>query len=245
MTATTTWQSRYLARFYDPSLGKWDATGRFHRLCAEALGASESRHILEVGAGPSNESSRFLATVGQVTGLDPDPAVLSNDALTSAVVLTSNRYPFDDATFDLAVSNYVVEHVTEPVAHLAELHRVLKVGGAYVFRTPNRFHYVPLIAAATPHWFHEAVANRARMLPPEAHTPYPTAYVMNTTRSITRSARAAGFAVERIDYVEPEPAYGMFSRIAFIAMMGYERLVNSSEFFAGGRANLHVVLRRT
>jgi len=239
-----TWQSRYLARFYDRSTGKWDATRAFHRLCAEALGTRETGRILEVGAGPSNQSSRFLASLGPVTGLDPDPAVLGNDALASAIVLKGDRFPFPDSSFDMAVSDYVVEHVRKPLSHLQELHRVLRVGGCYVFRTPNRFHYVPLIAAITPHWFHEAIANRARMLPPEAHSPYPTVYAMNTGRSISRVASLAGFAVETIHYIEPEPAYGMFSRLAFLTMMGYERLVNSREFFAPARANLYVVLRK-
>jgi SAM-dependent methyltransferase len=245
-SAKATWQSRYLARFYSPPSEKWDGTRKFYHLCARALTLVEhdTRQILEVGAGPSNQSSRYLASLGSVTGLDPDPLVRTNDALTRSVVLRDQRYPFPDSCFDLAVSDYVVEHLRDPLTHLSELYRVLKVGGSYVFRTPNRFHYVPLVASLTPHWFHEAVANRARGIPPEAHSPYPTVYAMNTARSIGNLARSAGFTVEGIDYIEGEPWYGMFSRLAFLVMMGYERLVNSTELFAPARANLFVVLRK-
>jgi len=245
-SAKVTWQSRYLARFYSPPSEKWDGTRKYYQLCARALASVEhdTRQILEVGAGPSNQSSRYLATLGTVTGLDPDPLVLTNDALTHSIVLKGQLYPFPDASFDIAVSDYVVEHLRDPLTHLSELYRVLKVGGAYIFRTPNRFHYVPLVASLTPHWFHEAVANRARRLPPRAHSPYPTVYAMNTARSIRRLAKSAGFTVEAIDYIEGEPWYGMFSRLAFLAMMGYERLVNSREVFAPARANLFVVLRK-
>ena len=48
------------------------------------------------------------------------------------------RFPYDDNTFDLVTWCEVIEHLTEnPVHTLAEIHRVLKPGGALVLSTPN------------------------------------------------------------------------------------------------------------
>ncbi len=106
-----------------------------------------------------------------------------------------------DAWFDHCISDYVVEHIADPVAHLAEFERVLKP----VFRTPNRFHYTALISSATPHWFHELVANRARALPRAAHDPHPTVYAMNIAAAVRRAASLCQLQVERLIYIEKEP----------------------------------------
>jgi SAM-dependent methyltransferase len=234
------WQDRYEKILFSREEGWIDGTEEFHRLCRTTCFGS----ILEIGPGPSNTTSRFLATLGELHGLDPDPVATTNDALLSASLLEGNRFPFSDEAFDCCVSNYVCEHVADPLMHLAEVKRVLKPGGAYVFRTVNRFHYVGLIASVTPHGFHKAIANRLRALPAGAHQPYPTLYRMNTGGAITNAASVIGLRPDEIRYVEKEPSYGRFSRVAFVLLTGYERLVNSHRLFQRIRANLFVVLRK-
>ena len=177
-----TWQERYIARFYSADRGWVDGTTEFHTLCKATI--PQGGRILEIGAGPSNATSHYLATLGELHGLDPDPDAIRNESLTSSSLLTSDIFPFEDESFDACVSNYVLEHVADPQAHLREVKRVLSPGGAYIVRTPNRFHYVALAAAATPHWFHKLLANRLRGLGAEAHDPYPTYYALNTRGSV-------------------------------------------------------------
>ena len=45
---------------------------------------------------------------------------------------------FDDCSFDLVMSSHVMEHVPDPWRALAEIHRVLRPGGRYVFSVPFR-----------------------------------------------------------------------------------------------------------
>lgn len=50
--------------------------------------------------------------------------------------------PFADATFDVVISNHVIEHVGDAAAqarHLAEIRRVLKPGGVGYLAVPNRW----------------------------------------------------------------------------------------------------------
>ena len=236
------WQQQYLDRYYDRSTGWVDGTTEFHNLCSSVIPSGSE--ILEIGAGPSNETSVFLSSLGNLQGLDIDPDVQTNDALSAAHVLTGDDYPFPDNTFDACVSNYVNEHISDPRRHLEEVCRVLKPNGVYVFRTPNRFHYTAVISHLTPHWFHKLVANRLRNLPATSHDPYPTRYRFNSRAAVERYADELGFTIDKFRRIEPEPLYGMSSRILFFSFLAYERTVNAHELLAGLRANILAVMRK-
>ena len=237
-----TWQQEYLARFYGPAQRWVSGTQEFHDLCAAAI--PRGSRILEIGPGPSNATSRFLATLGELHGLDPDAAAQHNDALAGFGRLTGARYPFADGSFAACVSNYTIEHIPDADAHLAEVARVLEPGGVYVFRTPNRWHYVTLFASVTPHWVHELLANRLRNLSDEDHEPYPTVYALNTRAAVEHHAARARLSVEQLRRVEKEPSYGMAARPLFLAFMAYERLVNATERAAFLRSSIFAVLRK-
>jgi len=236
------WQQDYHRRFYDRSRGWIDGTREFHDLCGRAL--PRGGRILEIGPGPDNPTSRFLSGLGELHGLDPDPSARANDALAAFALLEGDRFPCDDASFDGCVSNFVLEHVADPARHLHEVRRVLQPGAPYVFRTPNLFHYVALAASMTPHRFHVRVANRLRNLDEDSHDPYPTVYRCSSRRAVRRRARAAGMSVETLRLIEKEPSYGMSSRLLFLAFVGYERVVNSTELLSGLRSTILCVLRK-
>lgn len=239
---TSTWQERYLERYYDRSAGWIGGTEEFHRMCQSV--APMGGRILEIGSGPTNPTSRFLSTLGELHGVDIGREVLENDALVSASVLDSPTYPMKDESFALCVSNYVLEHVSDPDAHFSEVWRVLKPGGAYCFRTPNRYHYVTAVARLTPHWFHVLVANRLRNRRTDAADTYPTFYAVNSQSDVRRIATQSGFEVEELVLIEKEPSYGMSSRLLFLTFLAYERLVNSTELAANLRVNIFAVLRK-
>ncbi len=53
--------------------------------------------------------------------------------------------PFPDASFDVVLSNHVIEHVggeAEQLRHLAEARRVLRPGGTFYLAVPNRWSLV-------------------------------------------------------------------------------------------------------
>jgi SAM-dependent methyltransferase len=237
------WQERWVDRFYRSRPGWRDGTVEFHDICRAHVVAGAK--ILEVGAGPTNQTSRFLASLGELHGVDVSEEVLGNVHLKTSALIRDKRYPYADASFEVAISDYVVEHVDDAEAHLREIHRVLTPGGRYIFRTPNLFHYVALVSRFTWHGFHKLVANPLRAVPSGHHDPWPTVYIMNTPAAVRRYASRARFDIERLDLVEKEPSYGMYARPLFLAFMGYERAVNATRLLAPLRANLFVVLRRS
>jgi 2-polyprenyl-3-methyl-5-hydroxy-6-metoxy-1,4-benzoquinol methylase len=123
------------------------------------------RRILEVGCG-SGLIASTLATMG--TG---DLTVDAVDVVDSRVEKNGYRFslvqgttlPFDDAVFDLVITNHVIEHVGNEqaqLAHLAEVTRVTADDGTIYFAAPNKWrlvepHYrLPLLS-----WFPAGVSD--------------------------------------------------------------------------------------
>jgi SAM-dependent methyltransferase len=233
-----TWQDRYLERFYRNREDWTDGTTQFHELIKNHLPAETE--ILELGPGPQNRTSDFLAgNYAALDGLDVDPDAQRNPALRQLYLYTNDEpWPVGAARYDAVVANYVFEHLPSPLSTAAEAYRVLRPGGLFIFRTPNLLHYVSMVSWLSPHWFHTTVANRLRRLPPGAHDPYPTLYRMNRTRTIMNIMRRVGFEKVEMFTIEKEPSYGMSSRCLFLLFMAYERCVNRTPLGAPFRANI-------
>jgi SAM-dependent methyltransferase len=229
-------------RYYYSRAAYIGGTERFHELCRTRLPAGG--RILEIGAGPANPTTAFLAGLAPVTGLDVSAEVLANPNLTEARVFDGTKMPLPGEAFDLCVSNYVLEHVADPAPHFQEVFRVLKPGASYCFRTPNRWHYVTIASKLIPHSLHLRWANKLRALDSDAHDPWPTLYRANTRRALRRLAQRSGLWPEELRMIEAEPSYGALHPLLFYPMMAYERLVNSSELFSPFRVNILGTFRK-
>lgn len=64
-----------------------------------------------------------------------------------AVADLTSTFPFADETFDLVHANQVIEHVSDVDHFLAEINRVLKVGGLAVISTENGSSWHNIVAA--------------------------------------------------------------------------------------------------
>lgn len=229
-------------KYYFSRPGFVTGVSRFHDLLDRQI--PRGSEVLEIGAGASNPTSEFLSGHFTVQGVDVSDEVLKNAHVRRAQVYDGRTLPFDAASFDACVSYYVMEHIADPAEHFREVARVLRVGGAYFFCTPNLWHYVTLASSLTPHSVHRKWANRLRDLPEAAHEPYPTVYHANTARAIRKTAESAGLALESLVRIEFEPCYGRSHGALFYPMMMYERLVNRSRWLEAFRINIHATLRK-
>lgn len=219
---------RWLDRVLYPNFSdRWDDV-LFRRVLLEHVTAESA--CLDYGAGRGRlEQMAFRNIARFVAGVDPDEAVLNNPYLHEAKVLDlrTNRIPYPDATFDVVYASNVLEHVQDPQVVFNEIARVLQPGGVFLAKTPNKWHYVPCMARATPTWFH-AFYNRLRGR--ESADTFPTVYRCNTRRAIARCAPAAGLTVREIRFVEGRPEYLRLTFPTYLLGALYERAVNAFDW---------------
>ena len=100
--------------------------------------------ILEIGTG-SGGIAHWLAAQSevhcQVEAVDVVDSRLVRDGYTFRLV-QGVELPFDDSSFDVVITNHVIEHVGDASAqrrHLLEIHRVMKSDGVGYLAVPNRW----------------------------------------------------------------------------------------------------------
>ena len=114
------------------------------RLCAgandEILAAIRpvpGEPVLEVGGGTGLLADRLVATGAEVTLAEPDPEMLTLAGVRLQDTARLHRaglpdLPFADASFDVVVASFVVNHLDDPRAGVAELARVTAPAGRVV-----------------------------------------------------------------------------------------------------------------
>jgi len=134
-----TLRSRFFAMTYDHQMAKVEKAGL--RACREGLLAGAAGRVLEIGAGTGANLRFYGPAVVSLTLTEPETPMLRRLERKAAVqapgatVLRApaEDLPFEDATFDVAVSTLVLCGVEDQPRALRELRRVLRPGGQLLF----------------------------------------------------------------------------------------------------------------
>lgn len=209
----------------------------------EVLAYIEAKSVLlDLGAGAGVvKEMNFKGLSSKVCGVDLDERVLVNHMLDEGKVADVSKIPYPDSTFDVVFSDNLMEHVDSPINIYAEVLRVLKPGGYFLFKTPNKYHYMPLVARFTPHKFHQWFnALRGR----KTVDTFPTKYQSNSRGDIKNIGMLAGFSAVQVKIVEGRPEYLRLSLVTYIFGIIYEKIVNSSELFSSLRVVIIAKLQK-
>lgn len=162
-----------------------------------------------------------------VNGLDIDEAALSNPLIRDIrLVGPDGKWPVENGTVHLCVSDWTLEHVEEPEKFYSEAFRVLRSDGYLCIRTSNVLHYPYLAARILPNRFHASILGFVQPRRDMADK-FPTWYRSNSLWKIRSHIRKSGFRDHVIFAVGTEPAYLGFSRVAYCAGVFYQRIVPS------------------
>jgi len=127
------------------------------------------------------------------------------------------------ASIDVAYSRAVMEHLEKPEAAYAEIARVLKPGGLYIFTTPSIYDYGSIAALVIPNRFHGRIVNATEGRASE--DVFPTVFGSNSRRAITRQAGDAGLEVQELEYIGQYPSYLVFNRALFWLGSMYQKAI--------------------
>lgn len=106
---------------------------------------NNDHNILDIGCGPGTLTVDLARQVphGKVTGVDAAEIVIEDarlhaidEGVKNVEFLQANAYslPFSDASFDVVHAHQVLQHLSDPVAAIREMLRVVKPGGYIAVR---------------------------------------------------------------------------------------------------------------
>jgi SAM-dependent methyltransferase len=132
-------RAKFFALTYDRQMTKTENAGL--RALRERLLAGASGDVLEIGGGTGANLPCYGPAVGSLTITEPQPPMLrrlernvrARRPDTRVLRAPAEDLPFDDHTFDLAVSTLVLCGVDDQPRSLRELRRVLRPGGRLLF----------------------------------------------------------------------------------------------------------------
>jgi SAM-dependent methyltransferase len=201
-------------------------------------GAGRGAQLFDQTSRYRNELSKLQGKVKRLIGVDVDPAVTTNPFLDEAhVIEKESLLPFSPGTFDLIFADWVLEHVDSPEHFVAMVHRVLKPGGWFCARTPNRWGMTGIGSKLIPNRYH---THMLKLLQPdrEVQDVFPTVYKMNTLNHVSKHF---GFAQwENFSFgFNPEPPYVQRSKY-LIKIVNFALRLSPSAM----ATDIHVFVRR-
>jgi SAM-dependent methyltransferase len=177
-----------------------------HAVILRCLGPGGGRSALDVGAADGFLAERLTAQGWRVTALESDPAQAARArGRCERVIVADLEGPVEvGGPFDALVFGDVLEHVGDPAAVLARLHRSLRAGGLVVVSVPNVAHLWVRLNLLLGRWEYQdrGILDRTHLR-------------FFTRRSLLRLLREVGLVVETLavtpvplPLVVPERAHG-------------------------------------
>jgi len=165
--------------------------------------------ILDIGCGHAEFLREILKKTPQTYGIDPDQKALDkNNTIKNKYCCTAEKMPFEDNTFDIIISAWVLEHLENPEKVFKEIHRVLKPGAKVIFLTPNAWNYNIWIIRMIPERFHDFFTRK--LYNRQENDTYPKQYKINSPKKVRQILTKTGFKETRI-ILNGDPSYISFN----------------------------------
>jgi ubiquinone/menaquinone biosynthesis C-methylase UbiE len=127
----------------------WDTIVASRRRLAEALHVEDGHRLLEVGCGTGDlvrDLARLVGQTGVVIGIDKSQILIDECRKTSLGLNLAAEYrlgdvsalEFSDGSFDGCCASFLLMHLSDPRAALAEMVRVTRSGGRIALREPDQ-----------------------------------------------------------------------------------------------------------
>jgi ubiquinone/menaquinone biosynthesis C-methylase UbiE len=206
-------QNRLREQYSQSNPGWRPATEVFADLVRDNL--QPGVRLLDLGCGRGGLVEQLEAQTGQMIGIDPDVQSLREHRLAMLdpplprVAGFSEQLPFAAESFDLVFASWLLEHLRQPAMVFRQIGRVLRLGGVFVFITPNKRH--PLSGlnrlAGRFAWLQGSAVRRLYGRAPE--DTFPVSYRANTAAELGRLARFGEMRLVQLEAIS-DPTYLAF-----------------------------------
>jgi SAM-dependent methyltransferase len=202
-------------------------------------------HVL-VDAGCGRSAPLIATFVGKVDrAIGVELVDFTPAARESGVKLLNNdlaRIELESESVDVVISRSVLEHIKDIQPVYAEVRRILKPGGRFLFLVPNFWDYVSVISFLVPNRFHAFIV--AKTEGRSGIDTFPTFYKSNTRSAIARLAADNDFEIRSFEYLGQYPSMLMFNPALFLVGTIYEKVIARVRLLNGLRGWLLVELRK-
>lgn len=167
--------------------------------------------VLDLGCGRGGLVEQLDHPLAQIVGIDPDLASLRAHRLPLPRAQgISSRLPLGGQTIDVAFASWLLEHLAEPWRDFAELARVLRPGGAFVFITPNWRHPLALFNRLLGRAGQGQRRLVSRLYGRSGGDTFPTHYRANSPQTLAALANVHGLRLTHLEMIE-DPTYLAFT----------------------------------
>lgn len=184
--------------------------------------------VLDLGCGRGGLVEQLDHPLNQVVGIDPDWLSLAEHRLPLPRTQGfSYALPFADGVFDVVFCSWLLEHLARPGLDFAEIMRVTRPGGAFIFITPNKRHPLSWLNAALGQlgrwqgWLVQHLYGRA------SDDTFPTYYHANSHSDLTKLAAQSNSSLDQLHPI-PDPTYLAFTPLLFRLFCTLEKAIPSN-----------------
>ena len=187
------------------------------------------------------EEKELFAKTRHIVGMDYDfPSLLKHRTIAQRIQATADRLPLAENYFDAATANMVVEHLDNPRVQFAEINRVLKPNGIFIFHTVNESGYFARMRKIVPETL---VKKLTRLLDGRpADDVFEVHYKANREETISALADETNFTVEKIKLISSDAVFSLVPPLAVAELLFIKLLMRSS--LRRWRTNIIVVLKK-
>ena len=181
-----------------------------------------SARVLDLGCGRGGLVEQLEHPLQQVVGVDPDWQSLREHRLPlPRAVAVSEALPLADGCVDVAFASWLLEHLARPSFTFAQLSRVLRPGGVFVFITPNKRHPLSGLNSFLGQFSRLQSALVERLYGRAGTDTFPTYYRANAPATLRQLAGAQKLETIALQAI-PDPTYLAFRPLLFRLTMRFE-----------------------
>ena len=94
--------------------------------------------VLDIGTGSGYIAHALSKEFKKIVSINLSDERVIRDGYEFQII-QDEHLPFQDESFDVVISNHVIEHTLNQRLHVEEIYRVLKKDGVFYLATPNKY----------------------------------------------------------------------------------------------------------